>query len=545
MAAPPLMRSLSTKAEQNKKLQRPRPLRTSSSQSRISADFTNIDHLQELMILVDSVSQSILDQNYSDKLISNIAAMSVRLKQNGYQLESIYKDQLDRAFNIFRDGCQNEFLLCSTRLHLLQLVELRANHWTDTDKTQFYYSAKMAAEMEPSITTPDTNTTTIPMTTSSPPTPPVLGPGEVLKTSGKFSKPTKIPGKNYCKDEVVIRNSDSGKAEYMRPLIIKSPVVWNTARYLYPPTFFPRHAPIYMGPPPRPWAVNPGAKERLVQITGPSEDKINNARQLMEDTIRRNASPIREGGDRERIGGSNSSLNSSASDESGRNPLQAFTLAGSRRSLPHSFSTNDANLGEYKYTVTLGHDVVKITGTNHDVVKNARLVLEEYYNIWLQKNYSGDCFGMDEDVFLDSAVAADIGMMHLNPLDPGNGKTHPVSSSSGDSDDVTCISTITPPDAGLGYAPLYSPSVSEPIDTTPLSPLSLDSAHTRKYSREFLLSCSLSQHSHATPLQWPSISERFPAIVKKQVPFNPAAFLARPVSSAVISPSQCPNDDSD
>ncbi|XP_054289274.1 eukaryotic translation initiation factor 4E-binding protein Mextli-like isoform X6 [Macrosteles quadrilineatus] len=502
MAAPPLMRSLSTKAEQNKKLQRPRPLRTSSSQSRISADFTNIDHLQELMILVDSVSQSILDQNYSDKLISNIAAMSVRLKQNGYQLESIYKDQLDRAFNIFRDGCQNEFLLCSTRLHLLQLVELRANHWTDTDKTQFYYSAKMAAEMEPSITTPDTNTTTIPMTTSSPPTPPVLGPGEVLKTSGKFSKPTKIPGKNYCKDEVVIRNSDSGK-------------------------------------------VNPGAKERLVQITGPSEDKINNARQLMEDTIRRNASPIREGGDRERIGGSNSSLNSSASDESGRNPLQAFTLAGSRRSLPHSFSTNDANLGEYKYTVTLGHDVVKITGTNHDVVKNARLVLEEYYNIWLQKNYSGDCFGMDEDVFLDSAVAADIGMMHLNPLDPGNGKTHPVSSSSGDSDDVTCISTITPPDAGLGYAPLYSPSVSEPIDTTPLSPLSLDSAHTRKYSREFLLSCSLSQHSHATPLQWPSISERFPAIVKKQVPFNPAAFLARPVSSAVISPSQCPNDDSD
>lgn len=44
----------------------------------------------------------------------------------------------------------------------------------------------------------------------------------------------------------------------------------------------------------------------------------------MEDTIRRNASPIREGGDRERIGGSNSSLNSSASDESGRNPLQGI-----------------------------------------------------------------------------------------------------------------------------------------------------------------------------------------------------------------------------
>lgn len=40
---------------------------------------------------------------------------------------------------------------------------------------------------------------------------PLLGPGEIMKCSGKFTKPTRIPGKNYCKDEVVIRNADSGK----------------------------------------------------------------------------------------------------------------------------------------------------------------------------------------------------------------------------------------------------------------------------------------------------------------------------------------------
>lgn len=39
----------------------------------------------------------------------------------------------------------------------------------------------------------------------------LLNPGELLRTSGKFTKPTKIPGKNYSKDEVVIRNADSGK----------------------------------------------------------------------------------------------------------------------------------------------------------------------------------------------------------------------------------------------------------------------------------------------------------------------------------------------
>jgi hypothetical protein len=45
------------------------------------------------------------------------------------------------------------------------------------------------------------------------------------------------------------------------------------------------------------------------------------AKQLIEDTIRRNASPVRlEQPDKERMGGSSSSLNSSASDESNRFP---------------------------------------------------------------------------------------------------------------------------------------------------------------------------------------------------------------------------------
>lgn len=48
---------------------------------------------------------------------------------------------------------------------------------------------------------------------TSPSTQVVLNPGEVIRVSGKFSKPTKIPGKNYTKDEVVIRNADSGKGK--------------------------------------------------------------------------------------------------------------------------------------------------------------------------------------------------------------------------------------------------------------------------------------------------------------------------------------------
>lgn len=45
-------------------------------------------------------------------------------------------------------------------------------------------------------------------------------------------------------------------------------------------------------------------------------------------------------------------------------------VSGSKRStLLHSFSTSDANLGEYKYTVTVGENSLKITGSDPDLVR--------------------------------------------------------------------------------------------------------------------------------------------------------------------------------
>lgn len=89
------------------------------------------------------------------------------------------------------------------------------------------------------------------------------------------------------------------------------------------------------------------------------------AKQLIEDTIRRNASPVREhniaiGGP---LTGSSSSINSSASDES------ALPHTGRSRTLLHSLSTSDANIGEYKFTVVTGGHTIKITGDNLDLVR--------------------------------------------------------------------------------------------------------------------------------------------------------------------------------
>lgn len=105
------------------------------------------------------------------------------------------------------------------------------------------------------------------------------------------------------------------------------------------------------------------------------------AKDLIKDTIQRNASPVRleqSGGEKGAMGGSSSSLNSSASDESNRLQHNQQHNSRLRSSLLHSFSTNDASIGEYKYTVTVGNQSLKITGCNLDLVRVIDSLISHY-----------------------------------------------------------------------------------------------------------------------------------------------------------------------
>lgn len=116
---------------------------------------------------------------------------------------------------------------------------------------------------------------------------------------------------------------------------------------------------------------------------------------MIEETIRRNASPTRLEGP-----GSCSSLASSASDENvartnrnsivNPNPNASTPNTGTVKNrnissspgqtLLHSLSTNDATVGEYKYTVCIGSASIKITGDCFELVRVAKLVLDDYFS---------------------------------------------------------------------------------------------------------------------------------------------------------------------
>lgn len=67
--------------------------------------------------------------------------------------------------------------------------------------------------------------------------------------------------------------------------------------------------------------------------------------------------------------------------ESGVNTATKLRRANSAggQILLHSLSTNDASLGEYKYTVNVGNHSIKITGDCLDLVRVSKLVLDEYF----------------------------------------------------------------------------------------------------------------------------------------------------------------------
>ncbi|XP_048515420.1 eukaryotic translation initiation factor 4E-binding protein Mextli isoform X3 [Athalia rosae] len=464
-----------------RKLEKPPPLKL--KQHRHTTVDGRITTVEDIVSLIDNVAIHLTNGYFDRTLQMNVITMCNHVKLYAHQLEAIYKDQLDRAFVAIRNGSQDERLNVTTRVYLLELIELRAKQWRHTDAMDSYYCHKLSqidsqGELAPTAETP-TNLLTSPLLPlASPTAAPVLNPGEVIKNSGKFAKPTRIPGKNYCKDEVVIRNSDSGK-------------------------------------------VNPGAKERLVQITGTSEDKINYAKDLIKDTIQRNASPIRleqGGSDKGGMGGSSSSLNSSASDESNRlqqHHQQQQNALRSRSSLLHSFSTSDASIGEYKYTVTVGNHSLKITGSNLDVVRTAKLVLDEYFSGDSEHFASGiEYFSFEEE----TTYAQVAPVTPLVPLTLGN------------------IATIGDRKLSMdSVATSESEETYKPRPNSGLDPTT--AAESRELTYEFLLQCAAGPYAKRAPADWARIQKDCPSIVRKQASitfFEPETYKARVASAGLV-----------
>jgi len=322
------------------------------SKPRSSGDFQTSSHVggaTQVLELYGKVAKDLRDQRYSRETVGRIVALNRGLKTFGPQLEASHKDVLDRYQVFLRNACRDGTLDLVARLQLLEIIELRAMKWKANDNVTNYYRNKMlqveqcepdyfhngpaaaagedvkngghlnanATEFRPVVDSAkfcaSATASLASMLAVEPPPPavPSVPPGRVMVSSGKYDKPTRIPGKQQLKDEVVIRNSDSGKVEA-------------------------------------------GCKDRLVQVIGSDEATIELAKSLIEDTIQGNASP---------------------------EPVEVTTsLADTANNNNNNWMMQGkAGLDTFTYTVEVGGENIKVLGGNAEVVRAAKIALDEYF----------------------------------------------------------------------------------------------------------------------------------------------------------------------
>ncbi|GFU25171.1 eukaryotic translation initiation factor 4E-binding protein Mextli [Trichonephila clavipes] len=528
-------------------LKKPRPLKSVPSETKFHIPDPKDTVIQktreEILADLEILNVSISNCSFDEITTMDIARMCTILKKRGEELDSFHKEAVDRYFCTLRNACREERLDMISRIKLLETIELRARGWKRNENINNYFNMKIIELEQKGTTTLNFSGITsptipypLPNQNLNSPTGVQLAPGEILRSSGKFEKPTKIAGKNYFKDEIVIRNSDSGK-------------------------------------------VNPGARDRLVQITGPHEEAIGHAKLLVEDTIRRNASPVRDNAD---LSGFDNSTDTDFGNSFSSVDNQSFM----KKSLQHSYSMGDASLREYSVSLQVGQDMLTLTGTNADLLKTARLVLKEFFtgqseilekqhenlNIQLSSENNNQRFDLRkqssfknnmnnfssswknnhfqrESVSPFSSSDDEIGkeekMKGLERMKSVPDKLSPdflstaeefknqnsmssessvefgkyMRSSSLPNENLQSFNTfpkIEPSQNDDVFSPLMSPS---DVDTPPIPPPSYT------YSREFLLNCAKSPFSHNQPPDYVRIHQNFREIIcQSPVMFDPAKY---------------------
>jgi len=491
-------------------VERPRPLR-SVSHIGIPASSTNmanagmnedrrmsaqdVGSVEEVVQLLEQVTSSLGSRNYDKSVLSLIIRLNASLKAHGNHMEMFHRELLDKAQVALRNACKDTTLDIVARLHLLEIIELRAMKWVLSESVINYYkqklsmcdhddpnslanNAKKTLNVNAPLFTPHGATGNggnildqlLPQQNVSS----VIPSGEVMMSSGKYTGPTQPHGKSYFKDEVYIRNADSGKV-----MGVKGRRVHMIEEMSDTIISFQR--------------VLPGSMDRLVQITGSVPTNVAQAKVLMEDTIRRNQSPSPDSGD-------------------GDHPIK-FT-SGSRPTSMNSISGGNGNIAnpsgpqqmappvsqsEYKFSVRVGDDVLKISSTNLQLVKSAKILLDEHYTC----NVKTTMTAFRQPLFPDSSKEA-VDMAEM--IDGG------------------------------GHSKQRRENFAK---TAQISSQEANRDANRKicYDRQFLLKCAQAPSSGKFPPNWEQVVSENPDVIRKDgSDFDGKAYIKIPLS-VLLPPS--------
>ncbi|KAF7492322.1 hypothetical protein SSS_05286 [Sarcoptes scabiei] len=251
------------------------------------------DKLADIFISkYDYLDSCISNEIFDENLCSTLVLLLKFILENGSTLDNDFdhRDQMDMFFTLFRNILRNhlKFLPDSINLLILRLIEIRASKWKINPNIEEYYMSKLGRTVVCPMNAGKSNASRTNSTG-------ISGSNQrsqernsvrmsksfgdlhhnpiTLEETFRNSKLLKSNSKGALKDEVLIKNSDSGKV-----MGIKGRRVHMIEEMSDTIISFQR--------------VSPNAKDRLVQITGFNRENIERAKNLIDVTIRQNISPI-------------------------------------------------------------------------------------------------------------------------------------------------------------------------------------------------------------------------------------------------------------
>lgn len=281
--------------------------------------------------------------------------------------------------------------------------------------------------------------------------------------------------------------------------------------------------------------MTPGTKERLVQIMGPSEDNIERAKELIESTIKRNASPVpfeplsnsyemsSQMPDNQILESNEmfeapSSVSNSFMDNLLENEFKSKSLLENEFK-SKSLLENEFKPKSYNFSVNVGNETIILKTTNFSLGHKSKQLLDQYFSS-LEKGTSMNVGyeASDSSGTSDDEVKPKKEVPHINANLAVKSDGHSLQRQYSDTNIDESVTTRTQNlqrSSSQGTVPVGRTSMrymNASFDDVPDS-----SSQNKKliYDRDFLLNCAHSPLSQQMPLILTQIAEKIPLIIRQ------------------------------
>jgi len=99
---------------------------------------------EELVAAVEAVYRGLASRQYDAPMVGQVASLCAGLKRQGSALEASHKEQMDKLLSAMVAACRDDGLDLVTRVHMLEVIELRSMGWQTNENVTNYYQQKLA-----------------------------------------------------------------------------------------------------------------------------------------------------------------------------------------------------------------------------------------------------------------------------------------------------------------------------------------------------------------------------------------------------------------